>query len=246
MLKAVTVDLWQTLIMETPEGSRWTRAERIRGISDVLRKQRIASDPEQVDKAYGLLGGQLETLWKTNRDADARGQVEMLLDNLPIGVHAPYADALLKPLIDAYTLPILSAMPLALDGAPGLLSALEARGLRMAVICNSGRTPGSILRIILDRLGLARYLSVQTFSNEFGLRKPRTEIFQHTLEALGVTPQEALHVGDSLASDIAGAQATGMRAVHLCHAGGANPNRGSGETISSLPELLPIVDSSLR
>jgi FMN phosphatase YigB (HAD superfamily) len=44
-----------------------------------------------------------------------------------------------------------------------------------------------------------------------GRRKPDPEIFQRALEALGVAPPEALFVGDTLASDIAGAAALGLR-----------------------------------
>jgi putative hydrolase of the HAD superfamily len=44
-----------------------------------------------------------------------------------------------------------------------------------------------------------------------GRRKPDPEIFQRALDALGVAPQEALFVGDTLASDIAGAAALGLR-----------------------------------
>jgi putative hydrolase of the HAD superfamily len=242
MLKAITFDLWQTLIMETPEGSRWVRAERIRRIADVLRAEQITIDPEAISRAYATEGEQLEELWKTHRDIGSRTQVEMLLDILQVGKHAPYPDLLLAGLVDACILPILSAMPVPLDNAPSILEALEARGLRLAVICNTGRTPGNILRIILERLGMAKLLSVQTFSDELGWRKPHPEIFTRTLAALGVEPAEALHVGDSLASDIAGASAIGMRAVHLCHQKGANPSPGTGETIVSLTELLPLID----
>lgn len=43
--------------------------------------------------------------------------------------------------------------------------------------------------------------------------KPRAEMFQSALEMLGCQPQEALHVGDSLASDVQGAQALGIDVV---------------------------------
>jgi putative hydrolase of the HAD superfamily len=144
-------------------------------------------------------------------------------------------------LVEAYTQPILSELPIPVDGAADVLVELRSRGLRLAVICNTGRTPGKILRIILERLDLLKHLSVQTFSDELGLRKPRAELFERTLAALAVAPQDAMHVGDTLATDIAGARAIGMRAVHFCHARGADKIPADGETISSLPELLPII-----
>jgi putative hydrolase of the HAD superfamily len=239
MLKAVTFDLWGTLMMDRPVGIRMVKAERIRRIGEVLRQEQIIRDPEAIVRAYNSVGDRLAVLWTELRDLGARDQVELLLDILLAGEHVSRPDSLMEPLVEAYTLPILSELPVPVDGAPNVLSALEGRGLRMAVICNTGRTPGKILRIILERLGLGRYLSVQTFSDELRLRKPHPEIFLRTLSALGVEPPEARHVGDTMA-----AHGIGMRAVHLCHALGADPNPGETETIFSLPELLPLIDTT--
>ena len=49
----------------------------------------------------------------------------------------------------------------------------------------------------------------------WGGASPHPEIFQRALDALGVSPPEALFVGDTLASDIAGAAALGL---HTCQA----------------------------
>ena len=43
------------------------------------------------------------------------------------------------------------------------------------------------------------------------MRKPHPAIFERALEALGVRAERTLFVGDSLAVDIAGAAALGMR-----------------------------------
>jgi putative hydrolase of the HAD superfamily len=188
-----------------------------------------------------MLGERLEALWTTLRDMGSRAQVELLLDILRVGESAPRPDSLMDRLVEAYTLPILSALPVPLDGASDVLAMLAARGLRMAVICNTGRTPGKVLRVILERLGLDKHFSVMTFSDEIGLRKPHPEIFKRTLAPLVVEPQEALHVGDTLASDVDGARGIGMRAAHLCHARGGDPRPWEGETIFALPELLPLL-----
>ena len=49
------------------------------------------------------------------------------------------------------------------------------------------------------------------FSSEVGRRKPDPAIFERALDALGVEPARALFVGDTLATDVAGAKALGMR-----------------------------------
>jgi putative hydrolase of the HAD superfamily len=52
-------------------------------------------------------------------------------------------------------------------------------------------------------------------SEEVGVRKPRSEIFQAVLEKLGSSPEETAHVGDALAADVDGATKAGLTAVWL-------------------------------
>jgi HAD superfamily hydrolase (TIGR01549 family) len=47
-------------------------------------------------------------------------------------------------------------------------------------------------------------------SDEHGWRKPHPQIFTDTLSVLGVSPREALFVGDSPQDDIVGAKTVGM------------------------------------
>jgi putative hydrolase of the HAD superfamily len=242
MLKAVTFDLWGTLIKERPTGIGLVKAERIRQIEEALAEEQIIRDGETIARAYDSMGDQLTQLWKEHRDIGAREQVERLLDILAIGDHISRSDSMMERLVEAYTLPILSELPLLIDGVSDVLAALAARDFRMAVICNTGRTPGKVLRIILQRLEVGHHFSVQTFSDELGLRKPHPEIFRRTLSGLDVEPPKALHIGDTLAADIAGARGVGMHAVHFCHRLGADPNPSQTETIFSYAEFLPIID----
>lgn len=243
MLKALTFDLWGTLMMDRPEGMRRVKAERICRIGEILREEDVVRDTEAIGRAYNSVGTRLTELWATFRDIEASAQVELLLDILQVGEQARRSDSLIERLVEAYTLPILSELPEPMDGVGDVLSTLATRDFRLAVICNTGRTPGKVLRIILERLGIGSYFSVQTFSDELGLRKPHPAIFEQTLTALGVEPAEALHVGDTVESDVVGAQGIGMRAVHLCHARGADPTPGERKTIFSLPELLRLFNT---
>ena len=68
---------------------------------------------------------------------------------------------------------------------------------------------------ILDEARLAPHLDAIVISDAFGLRKPRREIFDHVLWRLGVEPEDALHVGDSLRADVAGASAAGIRTAWI-------------------------------
>jgi len=61
---------------------------------------------------------------------------------------------------------------------------------------------------LLDDCGFRAHLDALVISDAIGIRKPRAEIFEAVLAELGVAPEEALHVGDSLSADIGGASAS--------------------------------------
>jgi putative hydrolase of the HAD superfamily len=241
MLRAVTFDLWQTLILDTPEGLRQARADRIRGIHDVLAREGIAVGAAAVDRAYDAVGDRLEVVWATRQDVGSRGQVRLLLGCLGLDGAVPPDGRVMDDLDRAYCLPILSALPVPNTGAWEVLRALSSQGLALGLVCNTGRTPGKMLRLVLERLELAPYLSVFSFSDEVGLRKPHPEIFHRTLTALRVVPAEAAHVGDDVTTDVAGARAVGMRAIHLCHSTSASQHPDGAETIPNLLSLPSIL-----
>jgi putative hydrolase of the HAD superfamily len=91
-----------------------------------------------------------------------------------------------------------------------LLESLREHGLKLGLVSNAFDPP-DLLHRDLAQLGVAERLDVALFSSEVGRRKPDPEIFQRALDALEVAPSEALFVGDTLASDIAGAAALGLR-----------------------------------
>ena len=82
MLRAVTFDLWQTLLLDTPEGLRQARADRIHGVHALLARQGFAVDREAVGLAYDAVGPRLENVWATRQDVGSRGQVRLLLECL--------------------------------------------------------------------------------------------------------------------------------------------------------------------
>lgn len=91
-----------------------------------------------------------------------------------------------------------------------LLDSLRERGLGLALVSNA-IDPPALLHRDLERLHVADRLDFAVFSSEVGLRKPAPEIFERALAALGVAPPDALMVGDTIATDIAGASALGLR-----------------------------------
>lgn len=89
------------------------------------------------------------------------------------------------------------------------LGTLAERGIRLAVISNWDRRLPDILR----NLDLFDAFETVTVSAIEGVEKPAPEIFQRTLDLLGISPEQALHIGDSPQEDYAGAENAGMDAL---------------------------------
>lgn len=113
----------------------------------------------------------------------------------------------------------------AFDDARPALDALRSAGLRLVCVSNWDIS----LPDVLERCGLADALDGFVTSAGSGARKPDPAIFAAALELAGCQAGEAIHVGDTVAEDVAGAQAAGIRALHLDRAGGGD--------ISSLAEI---------
>jgi putative hydrolase of the HAD superfamily len=115
------------------------------------------------------------------------------------------------------------------------LEALSARGLRLAVISNWDRR----LPEILKSLELTKEFETVTVSSIEGIEKPAPEIFERTLERMGISANEAIHVGDSPLEDYTGAKEAGLEAAlidrHELFAG------ESYRRISSLDQILALV-----
>jgi FMN phosphatase YigB (HAD superfamily) len=95
---------------------------------------------------------------------------------------------------------------------PAVLERLHGRA-RLALCSNWSWSPAA--HAILARGGLREPLDALAISHDVGVRKPRAELFAAALDALGVAPAEAIHVGDDLRADVAGAAALGLRTVWI-------------------------------
>jgi putative hydrolase of the HAD superfamily len=92
------------------------------------------------------------------------------------------------------------------DALP-VLDELRRAGLKIGLVSNGARD----LEAFVVHHGLD--VDAAIGSRAHGKIKPHEAIFRAALSALGVEPEEAAMVGDSLADDVEGARALGMRAV---------------------------------
>lgn len=109
---------------------------------------------------------------------------------------------------------LLDTPPALLPGAREALEWLSGR-FALAVVSDTGFASGRAQDRLLERDGLRDLFTATVYSMDVGHAKPRPEPFRAALEALGVAPGEAVHVGDIERTDVAGALAVGMRAIRL-------------------------------
>jgi len=120
------------------------------------------------------------------------------------------------------------------NDVPDALATLRTAGLRIGLVSNSARD----VREFARHHGLDVDAGISSFHH--GRTKPHASIFRAVLDLLGVEPAEAVMVGDTIADDIEGALALGMRAI-LVDREGVHPEfEPRVETLTELAGLLAI------
>lgn len=97
------------------------------------------------------------------------------------------------------------------DDVLPIIHILRNRGMVLGVVSNLSRALDGHVK----ELGLAGYMDFVLTSSEIGVEKPHPPIFLAALERAGVTPSEALHVGDQYHSDVLGARGVGISPLLL-------------------------------
>ena len=118
------------------------------------------------------------------------------------------------------------------------LDTLRSRGYRLGVITNLRAD----LEPLIQRTGLSGRLDFCVNSTLVGMEKPHPPIFQEAIRRAAVEPEEVLHVGDQVRSDVAGARAMGMKAALLDRGGWHDPVDGCPK-IAHLGELIGLLES---
>ena len=209
MIRAITFDFWNTLYKFTSEVQ--VSEQRVREFQTYLQQYGYL---REVDALFELF----RQTWKYTHqiqleqgiDIGPSGQIDYILKELGIQL----LEAQWDEIYASYTTILRRIPPEMNDGVAETLPLL-AQKYKLAVICNTGATPGSILRQFMEADGILQYFSVQVFSDEVQWAKPNGKIFEHTLAALGVKAQEAAHIGDDARTDVAGAHLSGMTAIWL-------------------------------
>lgn len=237
MIRLVTFDFWETLVEDNAANLQAQRALRIEALRRALAAAREPRGEAEVGAAHDRSQHVLvERFWSRQRDLGSREQVRVVLECVAPGAADRMPPAVMEELVAGYITPVLAHPPALQPSAAEAIRDLAARGVALGIISNTGRTPGIMLRRLLESHDLLRHFSVISYSDEIGYRKPDPEIFHRTLASARARPGEAAHVGDNPLDDVTGARAVGMLAVHYA-AGGRAPAAHADLVVSHLAEI---------
>lgn len=120
------------------------------------------------------------------------------------------------------------------DDVVPTLEALRSKGLSLGILSNASRN----LIDLFVRFGVVWYFDALIISELVGFEKPQTEIFETALDVLGVSANEALHLGDSYHYDFLGASHAGLQALLLDRALSFPKDVPKISTLRELPSRL--------
>jgi HAD superfamily hydrolase (TIGR01509 family) len=98
------------------------------------------------------------------------------------------------------------------------LSALKARGYKLAVCSNSVRNS---VEVMMERAALTRYLDLMVSNEDVKVGKPDPEMYLKAMHDLGLTPDECLIVEDN-ENGIRAAKASGAHLLTVKEVGDTN------------------------
>lgn len=237
----MTFDYWNTLCCEPPGG--YLRGRRLEAMSQVLVDAGVGSAGVVLPvlaAAYDAAWLRWNDSWRANRQFTGVDAAHTIAD--AVEREFPGFAGLRAALREAFASQGEGAELRLVDGVTDAVAALSGRGIRLGIICDVGFTPSPALLGHLERHGLLKFFDYWSFSDEVGYYKPDRRIFEHALDGLGGPhPGRCVHVGDRRRTDVAGAQAVGMRAVRITAVyRDDSAEEPSGDVvISSYEDLLP-------
>lgn len=230
----ISIDLWGTLITDGDHEA--AAAWRVREFTLVLAE---LGHPRYADTVRDAITEVRDLTRRRQRSAGEQptthNQVAAILARLGIPDQAPLIEVLAIP----HTHAALRACPEQFPGARTCLQVLRQEGARVVLTSNTLATSPAVTRRIVDDLQLGDLFDDTLFSGDLGVAKPRHEVFATVAARAHLPPDRVVHVGDSVTTDIRGAQRAGCRAVLVNHAGKpCPPGVPDASSLALLPDAV--------
>ncbi len=228
-IKVITIDFWNTLFDSSNGKLRNTyRQEAL--LKEIARLGKTV-DMSDLKDAMQASWEFFDHIWKNDmRTPSPYETVEFFWDYLQI----PPDQRALDTIVDAFENCIIKYPPSIIKGVRKSMKKLS-KIYQLAIVSDTGFSPGSILRELLYKEEIFDYFSAFSFSDETGVSKPHEKAFSTVLDKLKCKPENALHIGDIEETDIKGAKNIGMKAIKFSGDDTSHPAfKKGGSTIADI------------
>jgi putative hydrolase of the HAD superfamily len=205
-IKAITFDFWETLYHRKIKNTT-TRMDIIRAA--LTRAGRGEFSDDQI--MTGILAARESWSRSWIKDQTTFGSekwLQIVFEDLGVKLPQDIFLRSVKELEEMVLVDSTEPVPNIVAVLPGL-----AEKYRLGIISDTGASPGRVLRQKLAQDGILEYFAAFAFSDEIGHSKPHPKVFKAVLQGLQVEPENAVHIGDFLHTDVAGARSAGMLSI---------------------------------
>jgi len=209
MIKVITIDFWNTLF-DSSNGTK-RNAQRQHVLFEEIAKFGIDVSNSDYEKALKASWEFFNNIWMNEQRTPMTEETIVFFWNY---LNLPYDNQGIQKVANVFKESIIDYPPQLIDGCKEFLSQFHSK-FKIGLISDTGFTPGSILKKLMELNNIEQYFSAYSFSDETGVSKPHAKAFSTILEQFEIIPQEAIHIGDIEKTDIIGAKSFGMKAIRF-------------------------------
>ena len=204
-IKAVTYDLWNTLVYNRNYGEF-----RLPALKKTLVEHEYSFDDCVVEDAY--IGG-FRYSWRVIRAEDHRHVETIEIVGEVLRLLGVEDERVLEKMVPIYEDSFMCDPPKLKEG---VFEALEyTKSYKVGLVSVTGVSPGRLVRQVMEEYGILGYFEALSFSDEVKWVKPNVKLYHAATDDLGIAPEETVHIGDSMKGDIVGAIDAGMKVIWI-------------------------------
>ncbi|MDX1434883.1 MAG: HAD family hydrolase [Gammaproteobacteria bacterium] len=244
MIKAITFDLWDTVIRDDSDEPK----REAQGLPSKREARRLAVrsalaavEPvpaSELGVAYDTMEAAFNLVWHDHHVTwTVRERLRVVLGGL--GRTLPEAE--LARVVRELEEMELTVAPDPIDGIGDAIAELAGE-FKLGVVSDAIYSPGRCLRRWLEMHDLLGHFGGFAFSDEVGHSKPHRAMFASVAEQLDVAIEEMLHIGDRDHNDVKGPHALGMKAVLFTASRDRDKDRTSADAVCArAADLAPTI-----
>lgn len=209
MIKAITIDFWETIIKDVYTTEKDRDFKRAHYIIEKLGLKSNAT--EKIITFFKDLNEAFKHPSKENYwSILPENQLKKLFEEY---LHISVNEKEFKDILNYYENVILEIPPKLTEEIVKEVLQKLSNVYSLVLISNTGRTPGRVLLKIMEMYEVKDCFKYFVFSDEIGARKPDPFVFEIAQKLLNLPKNEIVHIGDSVNLDFLGAKNYGFNAI---------------------------------